>query len=50
MIWPVLRSPRVRRGGSWRGVPRSVRGAHRNCDASGDCGDNLGLRLVRRVS
>ena len=49
-FWLASGSIRVRRGGSWRGVPRRVRADNRSCDAPGYRYNNLGLRLVRRVS
>ena len=44
---PASGSYRVDRGGSWRGVPRSARVAHRDGDSPGNRYGDLGLRLHR---
>ena len=49
MSWLSSRSYCVRRGGSWRAIPRSVRADNRSYDAPGYRYNNLGLRLARRL-
>ncbi len=44
---PSSGSFRVIRGGSWGSAPRYCRVAHRDGNATGDCGNHLGFRLAR---